>query len=89
METKTNIQHNKVMHLEDYMVICWYYNAETLEKLINTVHEMHKSTTPNERLFTGELNSAFMWYVNKQGVQHYAINLLLYLRMLREIYVKM
>ena len=30
-----------------------------------------------------------MWYVNKQGVQHFAINLLLYLRMITEKYVKM
>ena len=28
-------------------------NAETLEKLINTVHQMHNTTTPNERLFPG------------------------------------
>ena len=45
---------------------------------------MHNSTTVNERLFVGELNMAFMWYVNKQGVKNYAINLLLYLRMLRK-----
>ena len=55
-----------------------------LEKPINTVHKMH-----NERLFTGELNMACMWYVNKQVFQHYAINSLLYLRILREKYVNM
>ena len=33
------------------------YNAENLEKLINTAHHMHNSTTLNERLFTGELNT--------------------------------
>ena len=30
-----------------------------------------------------------MWHVNKQGVQQYAINLLLYLRNAKEKYVKM
>ena len=55
------------MHLEDSMVRYGVYIAETLEKLMTTVHQMHKSTTPNERLFTGELYRAFMWYVNKQG----------------------
>ena len=45
---------------------------------------MYNSTTLNERLFADELHTAFMWYVNKQGIQHYAINLLLYLRMLKE-----
>ena len=83
METKENIQHNKCMHLEDSMVMHGVYNAETLEKLINTVHKMHNSNTLNESIFRGEINMAFMWYVNKQGAQHYAINLLLYLRMLR------
>ena len=79
METKANIQCNKLMYLEDSMVMYKVYNAETLEKLITTVHQMHNSTTPNERLFTGDLNTTFVWYVNKQGVQHYDINSLLYL----------
>ena len=49
---------------------------------------MHNTTTPNGKLFTGELSTAFMWYVNKNGVHHYSINSLLYLITLREIYVK-
>ena len=44
---------------------------------------MHNATTLNERLF-GELSTAFPWYVNKNRVNHYAINLLLYLRTSRE-----
>ena len=31
METKTNIQCNKLIHLEDSMVMYGIYNAETLE----------------------------------------------------------
>ena len=34
METKTNIQHSKLIPLEDNMVMYDIYNAETLEKLI-------------------------------------------------------
>ena len=30
------------------------YNAETLEKLINTVHEIHNATSSHEKLFPGE-----------------------------------
>ena len=37
----------------------------------------------------GELNSAYVLYVNKQGIQHYAINSLLYLRTVRGKYIKM
>ena len=50
---------------------------------------MHNKTTPNERLFTGDFSGAFTWYVNQRGVQHYAVNTLLYLRTLKEKYVKM
>ena len=88
METKVNIQCTKLIHLENSMVIYWVYNTEALEKMINTIHQMHTITTANERSFTGELSTAYTWYVNKNGVHHYTINLLLYLRTLREKYVK-
>ena len=83
IENKANVQHNKLTHLEDTMVAYGVYNAETLEKLVNTVHVMHNNTTPKEKLFTGDFSSAFMWYVNLSGVQHYAVNTLPYLRTLR------
>ena len=40
METKTEIQCNKLIHLEDTMVMYGVYNAETLEKTYkhNTSH---------------------------------------------------
>ena len=84
MESKANIQHNKLMYLEDTMSMYGVYNAETLEKLVHTVHVMHNNTTPNEKLFAGKFRSAFSWYVNQRGVQHYPISTLLYLRTLRE-----
>ena len=77
METKVNIQHNKLIHLEVSMVMYGVYNAETLEKLITTVHQMYNTATSNE-------STAFTWYVNKNGVHHYAINSLSCLQMLRE-----
>ena len=48
------IQCNKLMHLEDSMVMYGIYNAETLEKLTGTVHHMHSITTSNEKLFAGK-----------------------------------
>ena len=50
---------------------------------------MHIITTLNERLFAGKLSASFTWYLTKEGVNDYAINSLLYLRTLREKYVKM
>ena len=54
MDSKTTTQHNKLMHLEDTMVMYEIYNAVTLEQLINTVHCIHKSTSSKEKLFTGQ-----------------------------------
>ena len=38
MDNKATIQCNKLMQLENSMLMYDIYNAETLEKLINTVH---------------------------------------------------
>ena len=70
METKTEIQCKKLMDLEDYMVMYGFYNAKTLEELVDTLHKIDNTTTPNKRLFTGDLNTAFTLYVNKQAVKY-------------------
>ena len=52
---------------------------------------MHNTKTLHEKLFTGQLTSADRWYINshsRQGVQHYAINSLLYLKMIKDKYVQ-
>ena len=92
IETKTGIQQNKLMHLEDSMVTYGVYNTETLEKPIKTVQCMHNAKTLHETLFAGHLTSAYNWYINghgSQGVQHYSINSLLYLRTIKDKYVQM
>ena len=50
---------------------------------------MHNITSPNERLFAGKLGSSFTWHLIQNGVHHYAIDSLLYLKTLREKYIKM
>ena len=55
MGNKVNLQYNKLMHIEDSLVMDIIYSAETSEKLITTVHKMHNITTQNERLFAGKL----------------------------------
>ena len=60
------------MHLEDSMVMYGIYNAEPVEKLIDTVYHIHNITTLNEKSFAGKLNTAYTWPVNKHGIQHYA-----------------
>ena len=53
MESKTNIQCNKLIYLEDSMVMYGVYPAETLEKFIKTVHHMHNMQTLHEKVFAG------------------------------------
>ena len=83
MENKVNLHCNKLIHIEDSVVMYGIYNAETLERI------MHNVTIPNERLFDGKLSSSFTWYLTKDGVDYYTINSLLYLRTLRERYAKL
>ena len=77
MESKSNIENSKLIHLDNSMVMCGVYSTETLEKLKNTIHCMHNTKTLHENLFAGQLTAAFRWYINShgnQGVQHYARN---------------
>ena len=59
MKNKVNVQCKILMHTEDSMVMYSIYSAETLDKLITSVHKMHNITASNERLFTGKCGSSF------------------------------
>ena len=75
------------MQLENSMLIYSIYNAETLEKLITTVHSIHNTTSSHERLFAGQ-HSSFIFstlYVHSLGLHHYSINSLLYLRTINHV----
>ena len=74
------------------MVMYRVYNAETLEILMETVCCLHNTQTLHEKLFAGQLISAYQCFINShgnRGVQHYAINSMLYLRMIKDKYVQM
>ena len=81
MSNQANIQHNKLMKLDNTMLMYGIYNAKTLEKLINTVQEIHNVTSSHEKLFAGEHNPTLfrLLYTNALGIQQYAINSLLFL----------
>ena len=91
MDSKTTIQHNKLRHLEDSVIMYGIHNAETLEKLTNTVHYIHNFKSPYEKLFVGQQDTALLHpiYINMQSIQHYSINSLLYQRSVNENYVSM
>ena len=58
MNDQVNIQCNKLMKLDDTMLMYGIYNVETLEKLINTVHEIHNAISSHEILFASEHNQS-------------------------------
>ena len=77
------------MQLENSMLMYGVYNAETLEKLINTVHHIHNTTPSHERLFAGQQSSLTLrsLYANALHLQHYFMNSLLYLRTVQDKYI--
>ena len=89
MDSKTTIQDEKLMQLENSMLIYSVCNTETLEKLINTVQHIHNTTSSHEKLFAGQqsLLTLRSLYVNALGLQHYSINSVLYLRTVQDKYI--
>ena len=71
------------------MLMYSIYNAETLERFINTVHQIHNTISSHERLFAGQQSSLTLRsiYTNALGLQHYSINSLLYLRTVQVKYI--
>ena len=91
MNNQADIQHNKLMKLDNTMLMYGIYNTETLEKLINTVQEIHNVTSSHEKLFAGEHNSTIfrLLYTNALGIQQYAFNSLLFLRVVQDKYISL
>ena len=89
MDKMTNIQHNRIHHLEDTMIMYGIYNSDTLTDLIDTVHRMQNFTTWNEKTFAGKLHDWMELYSQEKGICNYAINSVLFLTRVREKYVKM
>ena len=91
MNNKANTQCNKLMKLNDTMLMYGIYHEEMLEKLIKTVHEIHNTTSSHEKLFEGEHNHSIfrILYAHSLGLQHYSTNSLLYLRIIQDKYISL
>ena len=90
INSKAEIDHNRVYHLEDTMIMYGRYNSDTLLDLINTVHQMHTVTTWKEKIFISEMNK---WLKNKLAHIHnefdYSIDAVMFLTTIKEKYVRM
>ena len=91
MNNKANIQCNKLMNLDDTMLMYGIYNAEMLEKLFKTVHNIHNTTSSHEKLLAGEHNHSIfrILYKHSLGIQQYSTNSLLYLRIIQDKYISL
>ena len=62
MSISTEAQRNKLMHLENSLIMYGVYNVETLEKLVKTAHALHNHQSLVEDLFTGQKVAAYEIY---------------------------
>ena len=78
MSTQTDMQRNKLMHLENTLAMYGIYNMEALEKLVKTVHALHSRETSAAQEFYSQMHSS----------HHYAIHSILYLRTIKDKYIE-
>ena len=85
-----NIDHNRVYHLEDTMIMYGKYNSDTLMELVNMVHQMQNVTTWKEKIFVSKMNN---WLKHKLEEVHsefdYSMDAVLFLTTVKEKYVRM
>ena len=90
INSKTEIDHNRVYHLEDTMIIYGKYNSDTLMELAKKVLQMQNVTTWKEKIFVSEMNK---WLKNKLAHIHnefdYSIDEMLFLTAIKDKYVRM
>ena len=91
MNNEAAFQCNKLLKLDNTMLMHGIYNADTLEKLIHTVQEIHNVTSSHERLFAGEHIPAIfrLLCMDALGIQQYAFNSLLFLRVVQDKYISL
>ena len=91
MSVSMNTHRNKLMHLENTLIMYRIYKAETLEKLVKTVHTIHNWQSLHESLFAGQTSAAYEAYSQMHGahgIQHYAVNSMLYLHTIKDKYIE-
>ena len=62
MAITTDAQRNKLMHLENLLIMYGVYKMETLSKLVKTVQVLHSHQMLVEQLFAGQQVVAYQIY---------------------------
>ena len=92
MPSKADVWRNKLMHLEDTLVMYGVYNAETLERLIKQYIHYTADNLCMRVYSQNKITKAYKYYsqmYGDHGIQHYAINSMLYLRTIKDKYIEM
>ena len=91
VNNEANTQCDKLLKLDNTMLMYGIYNVDTLEKLINTVQEVHNVTSSHKKLFAGEHNPAIfrLLYTDALGIPQYAFNSSLFLRVMQDKYISL
>ena len=91
MSILMDAQRKKSMHLENTLGMYGIYNAETLENLVKTVQVIHSRQSLIEGLFAGQSVAVYEAYSQMYGacgIQHYTINSMLYLHIIKDKYIE-
>ena len=87
---RKDLEHNRIYHLEDTLIMYGKYNSDTLMDLIDMVHKMQNVTTWKEKIFISKMND---WLKNELAHIHnefdYSIDGTLFLTAIKEKYVRM
>ena len=67
MSILTDAQRNKLVHLENTLVMYGIYSAEPLEKWVKMVHALHSRQLLYESLFAGQTSAAYEVYSQMHG----------------------
>ena len=90
INSKSELDHNRVYHLEDTMIMYGKYNSDTLMELVKMVHQMQNVTTWKEKIFVSKINK---WLKHELADIHnefdYSIDAILFLTTVKEKYVRM
>ena len=88
LNSRESIDHNRVYHLEDTMIMYNKYSSDTLMELVNMVHQMQNVTMWKEQIFVSEMNN---WLKHKLENIHsefdYSMDAVLFLTTIKEKYL--
>ena len=90
INSRSEINHNRVYHLEDTMIMYYKYNSDTLMELVKTVHQMQNVTTWKGKIFVSEKNEWLkLTLADIHNEFDYSIDAVLFLTTMKEKYVRM